>query len=204
MATHTIYKCILESEYLEWLNNTPVLSYKNGQVWFTESSMKNFIMHFKAQIEEKNNVSIDDGEELENLFFDLFIKESSKERGIIGSYSVSLSKKDVFGIILAIASLIDVFVSGTIARSIIISGGSFLYSLKSLVNKLSKDELQLIGTIALLQQKTSTKITADILVNNYNEYTMDYVLNKLHSLLTKDAIEWDGTIASEITIKKWL
>lgn len=194
----------MKNEYLEWLDSTPVLLYKNGQVLFTKSSMESFVKCFKIKIEEKNDISIENDGELENLFFDLFIKESSEERGIIGNYSVSLSKKNVFSVILAIASLIDVFISGAIVRSTIISLGGFLYALRSLVNKLSEDELQLIGVIASLQQKTTEKITVEIIANNSREYNMDYILSILHSLLKKDAIEWDGVTTSEIKVKKWL
>jgi len=193
----------MENVYSEWLNNTLALSYINGRVLFTESSMKSFVKSFKDKIiEEKYNIVIDSDEELEALFFNLFIRESGEERGIIGSYSVTFSKKDVFGIILAIVSLIDVFVSVNV-HSAIISGGSLLFALKSVVNKLSKDELQLIGDIAL-QQKTSGKATARTIVDNSKQYTEDYALKTLHSLLMKNAIEWDGLTTSEITIKKWM
>jgi len=193
----------MENEYSEWLNNNPVLSYKNGQVLFTESSMKFFVKSFKDKIEEKNNIIIDsnDESELELLFFNIFIKESSEERGIIGNYSVSLSKKDVFGVIIAIAGLIDVFISGVNIHSVIISGGGLIYALRSIINKLSESELKLTGDIAL-QQKASGKVTVETIVNNSDEYTIDHVLETLHSLLEKDAINWDGYKTSEITIKK--
>jgi hypothetical protein len=196
------YYC-MENEYLEWFENNPFLSYKNGKILFTESSMKSFVKSFKTKIEKKYNICINSDKELEILFFNLFIKGTSKERGIIGNYSISLSKKDIFSVVLAIASLTDVFISGINVHSAVISGGGLLYALSSLINKLSKDELQIIGVIALLQQKSSENITSETIANNFNEYSADYISDILHSLLKKDAIKWDGITTSEITVKKW-
>lgn len=193
----------MENEYLEWFENNPFLSYKNGKILFTESSMKSFVKSFKTKIEKKYNICINSDKELEILFFNLFIKGTSKERGIIGNYSISLSKKDIFSVVLAIASLTDVFISGINVHSAVISGGGLLYALSSLINKLSKDELQIIGVIALLQQKSSENITSETIANNFNEYSADYISDILHSLLKKDAIKWDGITTSEITVKKW-
>jgi len=189
----------MRNDYLEWLNTTPVLTYKNDNVLFTKSSIKSFVKSFKTKIEGKHGICVDD-KELENLFFNLFIKESNEERGIVGNYSVSISKKEVFGSIFAIASLIDSFATGGNVSSVIISSGGLLYCLGSLINKLSKEELQLIGFVVELQRKTSKKSTVETIVTNFNEYTVDYILGLLHSLLKKDAIEWDGNVLSEIRV----
>jgi hypothetical protein len=124
------------------------------------------VKSFRKKIEETNNINLYSDEELQKLFFDIFVKESSDQRGIVGKYSITLSKKSVVGIVLAIASIADIFVSGAMVSSVIISSGGMISAISSAVSKLTKEELEIIGLISSLQSEIHEPPTVKSLLNN--------------------------------------
>lgn len=192
------------NKYFEWLQNTPLFCVENEKISLTEISIKSFVKSLKNKLEaEKCDILLSE-KELEDLLFSVFLKEASETKGIVGDYAISLSKNNVFGLVLLIVGIIDTSISGFSLQSGILTSAGITQTILSTISKLSKEELNLVSSISFLKHELGFNPNVNTILDHKMGFELDNILKLLHSLVTKDALSWNGKLESEIVVKRWI